>query len=240
MSPIHLVDTAQIPGGGLLSLMRCGSDFSIWFGEDELMGNTEVGSERALATLALARMNRPADRVLIGGLGMGFTLGAALTTFPAGAKIVVSELVPQVVAWAKGPLQHLFFDYLTDPRVTLEVRDVHDVIVDEVAAFDAILLDVDNGPDGFIHLANDRLYCDWGLRDAYAALRPGGVLGIWSAYQDDAFVERLEKAGFGVEEVTVQATDPTARSPFTIWLASRPMQASGNASRPPVQLQLEE
>ena len=222
MSPIHVVDTAQIPGGGLLSLMRCGSDFSIWFGEDELIGNVEVGSERALATLGLARIKRAADRVLIGGLGMGFTLGAALTTFPTATQIVVSELVPQVVAWAKGPLKHLFYDYLTDPRVTVEVRDVHDVIVDGVAGFDAILLDVDNGPDGFIHLANDRLYCDWGLRDAYAALRPGGVLGIWSAYRDDAFVRRLQQAGFDVEEVTVPAADPTARLPFTIWVALKP------------------
>ena len=222
MSPIHVVDTVQIPGGGLLSLMRCGSDFSIWFGEDELMGNVEVGSERALAALVLARIKRAADRVLIGGLGMGFTLGEALTTFPTATQIVVSELVPRVVAWAKGPLKHLFFDYLIDPRVTVEVRDVHDVIVDGVAGFDAILLDVDNGPDGFIHLANDRLYCDWGLRDAYAALRPGGVLGIWSAYRDDAFVRRLQQAGFDVEEVTVPAADPTARLPFTIWVALKP------------------
>jgi spermidine synthase len=219
MKPIHLIDTAQIPGGGQLSLVQCGSDFAIWFGEDELMGSQDVGSEQALASLALDRMDRAADRVLIGGLGMGFTLGAALATFPGSTQIVVAELVPEVVSWANGPLAHLFADYLSEPRVSLELRDVHDVIAEGIDRFDAILLDVDNGPDGFIHLANDRLYCDWGLRDAHAALRPGGVMGIWSAYRDDAFVSRLETAGFEVHEVTVPASGPTMRSPFTIWLA---------------------
>lgn len=221
MSPIQLIDTAQIPGGGELTLMQCGSDFSIWFGEDELMGNLEVGSEQALATLAVARLDRPADRILVGGLGMGFTLGAALATFPKWTRIVVSELVPEVVTWANGHLAHLFSDYLSDARVLVEIRDVHDVIAEATDGFDAILLDVDNGPDGFIHPANDRLYCDWGLRDAYAALRPGGVMAIWSAYQDDAFVERLENSGFSVEEVTVPAGGATTRPPFTIWLASK-------------------
>ena len=221
MSPIQLIDTAQIPGGGELTLMQCGSDFSIWFGEDELMGNLEVGSEQALATLAVARLDRPADRILVGGLGMGFTLGPALATFPKWTRIVVSELVPEVVTWANGHLAHLFSDYLSDARVLVEIRDVHDVIAEATDGFDAILLDVDNGPDGFIHPANDRLYCDWGLRDAYAALRPGGVMAIWSAYQDDAFVERLENSGFSVEEVTVPAGGATTRPPFTIWLASK-------------------
>lgn len=219
---VELIDTAQIPNGGQLRLLRCGEDFSIQFGEDELMGSTAVTSEEALARLAVRRMGERRDRVLIGGLGMGFTLGAALAVLPAGAAIVVAELVPQVVAWARGPLAHLFGDTLADPRVSIEVRDVHDIIVDSPDTFDAILLDVDNGPDGFIDVANDRLYCNWGLRAAYAALRPGGVLAVWSAYEDDAFSRRLGNAGFVVDAVKVSDPDGHERAPYTIWLACRP------------------
>lgn len=221
MNSIELVDTADIPGGGLLRLLRCGPDFSIQFGEDELMGSQAVDSEKALATLACRRMGKHQDRVLIGGLGMGFTLGAALAALPASATIVVAELVPKVVTWANGPLAHLFGGNLADPRVTIEIRDVHDVIVGAPGGFDRIMLDVDNGPDGFINLANDRLYCNWGLRAAYAALRPAGVLAIWSAYDDDAFVWRLETAGFAVEQIRIDA-GPRERTPSTIWLASKP------------------
>src|SRR5688572_14992775 len=131
---------------------------------------------------------------------MGFTLGAALSSLSPAAEVVVAELVPEIVKWAMGLLAHLFQDHLVDPRLSLEMADVHDVIIRQEAAFDAILLDVDNGPDGMIHLPNERLYCDWGLRAARHALRPGGVLAIWSAYTDDDFVDRLENAGFDVEE----------------------------------------
>lgn len=213
------IDTAEIPGGGQLRLMRYGTDFAIEFGEDELMGSQAPQSEQALAALAAARIVGRQDDVLIGGLGMGFTLGAALDAFPAHTRIVVAELVPQVVRWARGTLAHLFGDYLSDPRVSIAVRDVHDVIADAPGGFDAILLDVDNGPDGFIQPANDRLYCNWGLRDAHAALRPGGVLAIWSAYRDDAFVARLERAGFAVDEESVPDDGGPDRPPYTIWLA---------------------
>jgi len=217
----ELIDIAAIPGGGELRLMRYGPEFSIEFEQDELMGSQAPQSEQALADLASARTVGRQDRVLIGGLGMGFTLGAALSAFPAHTKIVVAELVPQVVVWANGPLAHLFSDYLSDPRVTIAVRDVHDVIAGTPGGFDAILLDVDNGPDGFMHPANDRLYCNWGLRDAYAALRPGGVLAIWSAYPDDAFVVRLKTVGFAVEETILPDAGDATRSPYTIWLATR-------------------
>jgi spermidine synthase len=222
MSAIEVVDTAELTGGGHLRLLRCGPDFSIEFDGDELMGSQAPQSEKDLAILASHRMDARQDRVLIGGLGMGFTLGAALEAFPGSTKIVVAELVPEVVTWANGPLAHLFGDSLSDPRVTLEMRDVHDVIVGAPNGFDAILLDVDNGPDGFIHVANDRLYCNWGLRAAFAALRPAGLLAIWSAYDDGDFVDRMKNAGFQVEQTSIAAIGPRKRTPYTIWFASKP------------------
>jgi spermidine synthase len=219
--PVELIDTADLPDGGQLKLWRCGQDFSIRYGDEELMGNLVRHSEKALATLTCQRLGDRESRILIGGLGMGFTLGAALQCLPAQAHVVVAELVPKIVAWAKGPLAHIVGTSLADPRVMLEMADVHDVIAREKLGFDAILLDVDNGPDGLIHLPNERLYCDWGLRDAHAALKPGGVLAIWSAYTDDAFVDRLEHAGFAVEEVSFGAFAGKEDVAHTIWLASR-------------------
>lgn len=220
-APVECVDIAEIPGGGALHLMRRGDDFSIRFCGDELMGNQVRHSEQALATLACERLGARDGRVLIGGLGMGFTLGAALAAWGPAARIVVAELVPQVVVWAKGPLARIFGTSLADPRVSLEVADVHDVIVGGAGSFDAILLDVDNGPDGLIQLANDRLYCNWGLRAAHAALRPGGMLAVWSAYKDADFRERLEVAGFAVEEVVLPADVDEADGWHIIWLAAK-------------------
>ena len=215
-----LVDVADIPGGGQLQLVRYGQDYEILFGDEQLMGSWAYRSEQALATLVFERLGERVGRVLIGGLGMGFTLAAARSALPPSATIVVAELVPQVVAWARGLLAHIMGDSLSDPRVSLEVRDVHDVIVEQHGSFDAILLDVDNGPDGLINLANERLYCNWGLRAACSALRPGGMLAVWSAHPDHDFSDRLRRAGFAVEEVTVDAgpheDDPT----HTIWLAT--------------------
>lgn len=219
--PVELVDTAKLPDGGELMLWRRGDDYSIQFGDDELMGNQVRHSEEALATLACDRLSHRDGRILIGGLGMGFTLGATLRSLSSTAEVVVAELVPEVVKWARGPLAHLFKDYLADPRLSLEMADVHDVIVRHKAAFDAILLDVDNGPDGMIHLPNERLYCNWGLRAAREALNPGGILAIWSAYTDDDFVDRLEQAGFGVDEVSIPALAGEEHVIHTIWLASK-------------------
>ena len=216
------VDAAEIPGGGALHLVRWGNDFSIQYDDEELMGSQVRHSEQALATLACARLPHDCGRLLIGGLGMGFTLGAALKASGPNASIVVAELVPKVVAWARGPLAHIFGNSLSDPRVELEVVDVHDVIARETARFDAILLDVDNGPDGLIQLANDRLYCNWGLRSAYAALRAGGILAIWSSYSDVGFFERLERAGFDVDEITIAADSYGVEANHTIWLAAKP------------------
>jgi spermidine synthase len=215
-----LVDTADIPGGGQLQLVRHDQDYEILFDDEQLMGSWAYRSEEALAMLVSDRLGARPKRILIGGLGMGFTLAAARASFGSGTTIVVAELVPKVVAWAHGLLAPLFGDSLRDPRVSLVVRDVHDVIVENAGGLDAILLDVDNGPDGLIQLANERLYCNWGLRAAYRALRPGGVLAIWSAYHDPAFSERLQHAGFAVEELSVDAGEAGADTRHTIWLAT--------------------
>ncbi|RYE51117.1 MAG: hypothetical protein EOP18_12570 [Rhizobiaceae bacterium] len=123
------------------------------------------------------------------------------------------------MTWAGSTLAHLFGSSLADPRVTVLMRDVHDVIVDNAAEFDAIVLDVDNGPDGLVSLANERLYCNWGLRAAHTALRPGGLLAVWSAHPDDDFFSRIEDAGFAVEEVEVDSSEEAGRQPHVIWLA---------------------
>ena len=176
-----LIDIGEIPGGGQLHLMRYGEDYEILLGEEQLMGSWASRSEEALATPVYERLGERARHVLIGGLGMGFTLAAARSVFSKEAVIVLAEFVPSVIAWARGPLAHLFRGSLDDPRVLIDMRDVHDVIVGGANAFDTILLDVDNGPDGLVTVANERLYCGWGLRAAHAALRPGGILAVWSA-----------------------------------------------------------
>lgn len=217
-----LVDTADIPSGGQLRLMRYGEDYEILFGREQLMGSWASVSEEALATLVCERQQRDDCRILIGGLGMGFTLGAALAALPAEASVTVAELVPKIVAWASGPLSHIFGGSLDDPRVTIEIRDVHDIIDDATGLFDAILLDVDNGPDGLIQPENERLYCNWGLRAAHKALRPGGTLAVWSANPDPGFPDRLRAAGFAVEEVLIPADRRDGESiAHTIWLAAR-------------------
>lgn len=216
-----LVDVGDIPGGGKLHLVRHGEDYEILLGDEQLMGSWASCSEAALATLVSARLGARAQRILIGGLGMGFTLAAARSAFADHTRIMVAELVPSIVAWARGPLAPIFGGSLADPRVSVEVRDVHDMIVDERGSLDAILLDVDNGPDGLVTLANERLYCNWGLRAAYDALRPDGVLAVWSAYADDSFADRLRACGFEVEEVIVDSDGTGRDPPHVIWLAAR-------------------
>ena len=204
--------------------MQRGEDFAIEYGETQLMVSWANRSEQALATLACQRVAMDGGHMLIGGLGMGFTLGAALAVLPASASVVVAELVPKVVEWAKGPLAHMFGAALDDPRVTVEIGDVHDMIAGASDHYDAILLDVDNGPDGLISLANDRLYCNWGLRSAYAALRPGGVLAIWSGYPQHDFADRLENVGFIVEEVIMRTGERGQGARHVIWLGTRERQ----------------
>ena len=223
MIPWEKLDTARIPGSSSeLRLMRRGREYSIMHGSIELMSSRLTGSEESLATLACERLShveRPA--MLIGGLGMGFTLRAALGALGASARVVVAELAPAVVDWARGPMADLFGDCLSDPRVSIHVGDVGALMAKERARYDAILLDVDNGPEGLVRESNDWLYSMEGLRVAGAALKPGGVLAVWSSSPDRTFKKRLASAGFHVEEVRARASTSGRGARHVIWFAKR-------------------
>lgn len=222
MIPWETLDSAPLPGGGELRLKRRGAEFSIMLGTNELMNSRLSGSEEALAGLAAERLaGRKAPRILIGGLGMGFTLRAALASFDTDARIIVAELVPKVVDWALGPMAGLFAGCLDDARVSVTVADVGALIAAAPAEYDAILLDVDNGPDGLTVAGNDALYGEAGLAVTRAALNPGGVLAVWSQGPDRSFTQRLKRAGFAVEEVTVRAGRGGRGKRHVIWLAKR-------------------
>lgn len=217
-----LLDSVQAPGGEHLHLLQRDQEFSIRVGNQELMNSRVFGSEQALAELACMRIaQRTAARVLIGGLGMGYTLAAALGALNADAGIVVAELVPSVVTWNRGLLGHLAGHPLDDARVQVRELDVAKIIRKETRAYDAILLDVDNGPEGLTRKENDWLYGLGGLNAAYAALRPGGVLAIWSAGYDPAFTQRLIKIGFDADEKRVRARGTSGGARHIIWLATR-------------------
>ena len=223
MIPWILLEAAALPDGGELRLMRRGAEFSIMSGAIELMNSRVSGSEQALATLAAARLaGRAAPHVLIGGLGMGFTLRAALVALGPSARVTVAELAPAVVAWARGPLAHIFADSLSDPRTAVRVADVAALIRPAEAGYDAILLDVDNGPEGLTRRDNDRLYHRAGLAAARRALRPGGVLAVWSSAPNPAFTGRLGEAGFEVEEIRVRASGGRRGARHVIWMATAP------------------
>ena len=220
MIPWEHLDTAVVPGDGdELRLMRRGAEYSITTGSTELMNSRLSGSEEALATLAHERLSDvAAPRVLIGGLGMGFTLRAALGVFGPKARIVVAELVPAVIAWARGPLAGLYGDSLADPRGEIREGDVAALIAE--GDWDAILLDVDNGPRGLSRPGNDGLYSPRGLAVAKQALNPGGLLAVWSSVRDDSFTRRLVQAGFAVEEVGVRAHRGRGAR-HVIWVATK-------------------
>ena len=222
MIPRILIDTVEIPGESKkLSLYRHGSEFSISIGTDELMSSRANGSEKALAELACQKLsNRSRATILIGGLGMGFTLATALKEIGPASRLVVAELVPGVIEWSRGPLAGLAGAPLKDRRVTVRAIDVWDILLEKPAAYDAIILDVDNGPAALTHKNNDRLYSMEGLLLAFSALRSRGLLAVWSAGQDPAFSKRLRKAGFKVEELRIRANGRRGAR-RTIWLASK-------------------
>jgi spermidine synthase len=205
--PWQHLDRALTPDGTTLSLRRRGDAFGIFADGRSLMLSDTHGSEDALAPLGCAgpiATGAVPIRVLIGGLGMGFTLRSALDLLPASAKVTVSELMPIVVEWNRGPLAHLAGHPLDDPRVTLVSGCVGRVMAERPQEFDAVLLDVDNGPAAFTTAGNARLYERAGLVDAHRALAPGGTLAVWSARDDATFVRRLKREAFAVTVHTVR------------------------------------
>lgn len=219
---VHLGSAKTPDGGQELRLKQRGSEFSIMLGTNELMNSRLSGSEEALAKLSCEKIGgRAQPKILIGGLGMGFTLRAALAQLGADAGITVAELVPAVIAWARGPMEAVFAGCLDDPRVTVREADVGHIIRSDKAAWDAILLDVDNGPEGIVYRGNDALYGAAGLGAARAALRPGGVLAVWSQGPDAGFTLRLKQAGFVVDEVKTRANGKRGAR-HVIWIATKP------------------
>ncbi|APR51782.1 spermidine synthase [Sphingomonas koreensis] len=226
MTPRELIDVAEVPGGDPLRLFRRGDDFMIVLDRNELMSSRMSGSEEALAEMTLARLNAPRSAtLLIGGYGMGFTLRKALALMGPDGQAVVAELVPKIIDWARGPMAELAAGCLDDPRTDVVMGDVGAAIArgrgEGAGTYDAILLDVDNGPDGLTRLANDRLYTFDGLRAAKAALKPGGVLAVWSAGPDPKFARRMREVGFEVEEVAVRARQNGKGPRHVIWFGKR-------------------
>ena len=218
-----MIDRATVPAdSNVVRLYQRGQEFSIRVEDRELMASGVHGSEDALAEEACKRLgSRFAPRMLIGGLGMGYTLAAALRHLGSEGEVVVSEVVPAVVVWNRGPLAHLAGSPLEDPRVQVIETDVALLLQEEGNLFDAILLDVDNGPKALTRAGNGWLYSPVGLAAASAALTPGGVLAVWSAWPDRSFTSRLGRAGFLVEEVSVRSRGRSGGRKHNIWLAIR-------------------
>ncbi len=224
MVPWKLLDSAQTPDkNSELRLYQRGAEFCIRVDGLALMNSRSYDSESALAELPCSRIaDRANARILIGGLGMGYTLAAALTSLGTDAEVVVAELVPAVVAWNRGALGELAGHPLQDSRVTVQEQDVIRLLKNKQEAFDAIIIDVDNSPDGLTQKGNDWLYSRAGLLVTQMALRPEGVLAVWSVTSDRAFTLRLRSAGFVVEESIVGARDSRKGGRHTLWIATRP------------------
>lgn len=217
------IGTAHVPDGVEMRLMQRGDEFTILLARNELMSTRVSASEEALATMTLSRLgDRPAQQWLIGGYGMGFTLRAALGVLSEDASVTVAEIVPEIIEWAHGPMQSLTAGCLDDPRVVLVQDDVAMLIDAARDGYDAILLDVDNGPDGLTRRVNDELYERDGLHSAMTALRSGGILAVWSAEPDQAFAARLRHVGFDVDEVVVREGANDVGAHHVIWFARKP------------------
>lgn len=221
MIPHELIATAQVPGGGELRCYRHDRDFAIRIDGVELMSSRVHGSEEAMAEFAIERLpERTAPRVLIGGLGMGFTLARTLALLPKEAVVEVAELVPEIVRWNREIFGHLAGEPLRDPRAKVLVQDVKDRIGAVNGLYDLVLLDVDNGPEGLTRRGNDQLYSERGLRKLHGSMRSQGVAAVWSSRPDARFEPRFRAAGFHVEEHRVRAR--RTKGPVrTIWTGVR-------------------
>jgi spermidine synthase len=220
MQSLEIIDSASIPGsGGTMWLMRQGRELVIHVGDRELMRSTIHRSEEALAELTCDRLeDRESARILIGGLGMGFTLAAALCCLGPEACVVVAELMPAVVRWNRGLLGEVAGHPLTDSRVSVYDGDVTDLIRQPPEPWDAILLDVDNGPVGLTRATNDQLYSARGLERAFHALKPRGLLAVWSAAPAQAFGRRLQRAGFAAENIGLRSRGRRGGRRHVVWI----------------------
>ncbi len=225
----ELVDAADLPAGGRLSLHRRDAEYSLRVDGIELMNSRQHGSEERLAELALAALGKPeSPRVLVGGLGMGFTLRAALDRLGGRARVTVAELVPEVVAWNESHLAHLAGEPLADSRVRVKVGDVAQLIRGSAGAFDAVLLDTDNGPEGTTQDGNEWLYSGAGLAAVRRALSPDGVLAVWSVFPSEAFTNRLRLEGFAADVHYVRSRGKKGNR-HVVWVARAARQ--GRAPR---------
>ena len=221
-----------MPDGVQLRLVQRGEAFAILLDRTELMSTRVSHSEESLATMTCARLaERAAPDLLIGGYGMGYTLRAALSVLGAKASVTIAEIVPEIITWARGPMAKLTAGCLDDPRVLLVNDDVAMLIDAAKSGYDAILLDVDNGPEGITRLLNDNLYTAWGLAKAMLALKPGGILAIWSAGPSAAFTRQLNASGFQVDEVKVRSRPNNKGAHHTIWFAQKPKGDTPQAAR---------
>lgn len=219
MRPWNRVEVDTVPGGGTMDLWERGGEFVIRVDNVQLMTSREHHSEQVLADLGCEAIGlRGGARVLVGGLGMGFTLARCLERLPADAEVVVAELVPAVVRWNEGVLGEVAGNPLRDPRTALHRGDVREPI--RVGGFDAILLDVDNGPDALSHPGNQWLYGPAGLQACERALRPGGVLCVWSVAPDERFTKRLQSARFAVTQVPVRSRGAKGHR-HLVWVARK-------------------
>jgi spermidine synthase len=216
----EVVDNAATINGDDLVLSRLGEEWQVHTGPTLLMSNAEHHSEDALATLAIAKAGT-VQRMLIGGLGMGYTLRAALDALPSSSNVVVAETSSALVRWNRTYLAHLADRPLEDARVELKLGDVGDRIAEAKANYDVILLDVDNGPDALVHSTNDLLYGPEGCHAALCALRPGGVLAVWARQDDEGYMQRLREVGFEAECVLVPSIPPHVPS-YAVFVAKRP------------------
>ncbi len=221
----ELIDTAQIEDGVLLELYSHAGHFMIVMGRNELMSTRMRFSEEQLADLTIDRLGKDNARILIGGYGMGFTYRAAAARLGAKAQIVVAEISEAIIGWAKGPMAELTGEGLSDPRLDLKICDVAALIDDAndgtCAKLDAILLDVDNGPDGIVRDANNRIYSRTGLAKARDALKPGGILAVWSAGPDPAFRKRLYDTGLTITEWNVRSRPNNKGAHHIIWFGQK-------------------
>ncbi len=222
MIPWECLDRAEVPGmGDELVFYKRDEEYSIRTGGFELMNSRAHGSEEALSALTLKRLAEPDPKILIGGLGMGYTLSAALKCLNKAGEVHVAELIPAVVRWNRKYLGHLADYPLSDSRVRVFESDVAGIIKKSSDIYDAVLLDVDNGPEGLTRKDNDQLYNMTGLAAAKRALKPSGILAVWSSSPNDAFTKKLEKAGFKVEVRQIHARNSRKGGRHTIWFAFR-------------------